>query len=251
MSYNGKYKNEFYIGREFNRVKVVSEVFIRGKNPSVMVLCECANGDITKAKANSIYDLLKNRVFSCGCYPRERYGHSFGEKTHGESETRLYGIWKQMKKRCNNPNDSVYKYYGKKGVRVCDEWNKSYESFRDWALNNGYNDQLTIDRKDSNGNYESSNRRCVTQLEQIRNISRKNFSSRYMGVLRDKRLNKWMARIQYNKKQIRVGTFESEKEAALAYNRKAKELFGDKAYQNIIEEDYGMENELSTMSEGS
>lgn len=74
-----------------------------------------------------------------------------------------------MKNRCSNEIMDSYKYYGGRGISVCDEWVKSYESFHDWSMNNGYNDSLSIDRIDVNGNYEPSNCRWTTTLEQSRN----------------------------------------------------------------------------------
>jgi hypothetical protein len=75
---------------------------------------------------------------------------------HGEIGTRLYNIWGAMKTRCRNKNSPEYKNYGGRGIRYCDEWS-AYIPFRDWALANGYRDDLTIDRIDNERNYEPSN----------------------------------------------------------------------------------------------
>ena len=90
-------------------------------------------------------------------------------KTHGMSHTRLHNIWLPMRNRCSKPNCSAYGKYGAKGIRVCEEWDKSFEAFRDWSYENGYNDSLTIDRIDSTGNYTPENCRWVTQKVQQNN----------------------------------------------------------------------------------
>jgi hypothetical protein len=74
-----------------------------------------------------------------------------------------------MKQRCNNPNNQKYKDYGDRGIKLCDEWLNSFEAFYDWAIANGYADGLSIDRKDVNGNYEPSNCRWATMVEQRHN----------------------------------------------------------------------------------
>lgn len=88
---------------------------------------------------------------------------------HGESGTRLNNIWYGMKARCYNPNHEEYQHYGGKGVIVCEDWRTSYINFRDWALQNGYSDELTLDRKEMNGNYEPSNCKWSTYKQQMNN----------------------------------------------------------------------------------
>lgn len=87
---------------------------------------------------------------------------------HGCRNTRLYEIWWSMLGRCRYKNLKNYKFYGAKGIKVCEGWN-SFIVFRDWALANGYTDDLSIDRKETTGNYEPSNCRWVTQRVQIEN----------------------------------------------------------------------------------
>lgn len=95
-------------------------------------------------------------------------------RTHGMTETRLYSVWCGMKDRCNNPNTEHYDRYGGRGIKVCDEWNFSFEKFRDWAFAEGFDETLTgreqsLDRIDVNGNYEPGNCRWVSRLQQARN----------------------------------------------------------------------------------
>lgn len=88
---------------------------------------------------------------------------------HGESNTKLYGVWLAMRRRCYLESCADYKNYGERGVRVCDKWNDSYVSFRDWSIANGYKEGLEIDRIEVDGNYEPSNCRWITKLENARN----------------------------------------------------------------------------------
>lgn len=81
-----------------------------------------------------------------------------------DNDVRLYSIWKGMNKRCNNPNAVDYKWYGGKGVKVCEEW-KDYLKFREWSLEHGYRIGLTIDRIDNSKGYEPSNCQWLTQSE--------------------------------------------------------------------------------------
>lgn len=85
--------------------------------------------------------------------------------------TKLYGVWNAMRGRCNSPGTKDYKRYGARGVRVCDEWN-DYGTFRAWALANGYRKGLTLDRMESDGNYEPDNCRWISKGEQQANIRR-------------------------------------------------------------------------------
>ena len=90
-------------------------------------------------------------------------------ENHGDTGTRLHRIWKSMKCRCCDKNHPSYKWYGARGVTICEEWLNSYTAFKNWSIRNGYKDVLELDRVDVNGNYSPSNCRWVTHHEQTMN----------------------------------------------------------------------------------
>lgn len=126
--------------------------------------CKCDCGNFVDVEA---YHLIHGHTKSCGCYKIEATKKA--NTTHGETNTRLYRIWAAMRRRCYYSKDIGYKDYGGRGIKVCEPWRKSYELFRDWALNNGYTEKLTLDRIDVNGDYYPENCRFITLTEQCRN----------------------------------------------------------------------------------
>lgn len=151
-------------GQKFGRLTVLSYAG-RDERNIVMWLCKCECGNFVKVRG---YELGK-RTNSCGCLKREIFDTGKSAVTHGMSKTRLYGIWASMKTRCYVKGRDSYAYYGGRGIKVCEEWKDSFETFRDWALNNGYKDELTLDRINGDGDYEADNCRWVTIIEQQSN----------------------------------------------------------------------------------
>lgn len=154
-------------GKRYGKLTVLNRVDNkRQKNGKTQVywLCQCACGNTTIVRSTC---LNSGNTTSCGC--------NLNKPIHNHSRDRIYRIWCSMKQRCNNSKSAWYSYYGGRGIKVCDEWNgrHSFVKFYEWAMNNGYNDELTIDRINNDGNYEPSNCHWITVKEQLKN--RRNF----------------------------------------------------------------------------
>lgn len=122
-------------------------------------VCDCGN---TKSITTS--SLRRGSSKSCGCWFKKAEAH----KTHGLSSSRLYRIYRHMLNRCYNQNVDSYGIYGGRGIKVCEEWH-SFEPFCKWAVENGYEERLTLDRKDNDKGYFPANCQWSTQTEQQRN----------------------------------------------------------------------------------
>lgn len=137
----------------------------------------------------------------------------------GHKGTRLYSIWQNMKARCKGSTPHNKTYYTDKSITVCDEWLNNFPEFKEWAMENGYRDTLSIDRKDNDLGYTPENCRWATQSTQVENtrILKSTNTSGYRGV--SKNGDKWRARIQVNNKEKSLGTFENILDAAKAYDK--------------------------------
>lgn len=152
-------------GHRFERLTVIE---ISGKDKCGYLMwrckCDCGNEKIIRG-----HRLRQNITKSCGCLRKELSKQR--KLTHGKARSRLYSVWIGMKQRCYDSNASNYYRYGGRGIRVCDEWLSEFMTFSDWALENGYSPDLTIDRMDNDGNYDPSNCRWATLEQQNNNKS--------------------------------------------------------------------------------
>jgi len=151
---------------KYGRLTVLREVG-QGKNKSrrFECLCECGKKTIVR-----LTHLRGGRTISCGCAQRDGAVRSNKNRTkHGLCNHPLYVVWNNMVQRCINSNSTSYRYYGERGIKVCDGWKNDSSNFIAWALKNGWEKGLQIDRIDNNGNYKPSNCRFVTPKENTRN----------------------------------------------------------------------------------
>ena len=131
---------------------------------------------------------------------------------------RIFKIWQGLRQRCNNPNDKDYEKYGGRGITVCKEWDAAFEPFLEWALENGYNEHLSIDRINNNGNYCPDNCRWTTWTQQARNKRlEKSNKTGVNGVHMDR--NKYRATIYVGSKRMDLGRYDTLEEAASARKR--------------------------------
>lgn len=171
--------------------------------------CQCDCGNIAYVHTGH---LKSGHTRSCGCLRKDFAVEHF--TTHGGSGTRLVGIWYEMRKRCRDSKCKHFKHYGGKGIKVCDEWQNSFEAFRDWALANGYADNLTIDRIDVNGDYCPENCRWATREVQSNNTGANHYLT-HNGETHT--LSEWakITGIKYSTLRSRINLYGWDAEKAL------------------------------------
>lgn len=150
-------------GQKFGRLTVIERYkSSKGGHTRWKCMCDCGRETISCA------DGLRNgQTTSCGCLNREKIIKA--RQTHGMWKSRIYRIWKGMISRCCCETDGNYKNYGGRGIAVCEEWLHNFQAFYDWSTQNGYADNLTIDRIDNDKGYYPYNCRWITFKKQQNN----------------------------------------------------------------------------------
>lgn len=185
-----------FIAKKFGRLTITEVGPAKQGGRYCFAICDCGI-----SKDYNLNHLKRGDILSCGCLQREQVKKS--NTTHGLKKHPLYGLWENIKTRCYNPNFKFFNYYGGRGIRVCSAWLNDFQVFYEWAINNGWQKGLEIDRENNNGDYEPSNCRFVTGKVNCRN-KRNNVLITYNGE--SKCLIEWCdtLNLKYNKMHNRI-----------------------------------------------
>lgn len=150
-------------GNRYGRLVVLKRAYCENKyGTHWLCKCDCGNEVVVNGD-----NLKRGRTKSCKCFQQE--ARIENNIIHNMSKTRLFRIWRHIKERCYKNYSHAYKDYGGRGIKMSEEWQNDFMSFYNWSMENGYTDDLSIDRIDVNGNYEPNNCRWVSMLEQQNN----------------------------------------------------------------------------------
>lgn len=203
-------------GSRFGKLLVIGidEDRVTGGRKTYWV-CKCDCGKEKSIRSDSLTSKRLPKTESCGCLRLEKSKVNLKKNhSHKSSKTRLYHTWQGMKSRCYLKNSGCYERYGGRGIIVCEDWKNDFSTFKQWALSSGYNDNLTIERIDFNGNYEPSNCTWIPLPEQSNN-RRSSIFIEYQGQTMN--LKQWS-----DKLGIKYGTLNSRYKRGY---RELKDLF--------------------------
>jgi hypothetical protein len=215
------------IGDKYNRITVLD--IIKGK---IKYVCVCG-----KIKTGNKYDIVNGKIKSCGCYIRDFMINSRHLVKHEMCGSSIYNIWITMKDRCNNKKNKVYKYYGGRGITVCNEWKDSFEHF--------YKDMgdrpegLSLDRIDVSKGYSKDNCRWATHSDQAHN--KRPYGKIKLHGVKEYKNNKFISVLHIiGKKSVHLGIFDNIRDAAQAYDLAAFLYNKDRRFRNkrLMEDEY-------------
>lgn len=201
-------------GQRFGKLVVIGYVGSEKRQSKWLCQCDCGN-EYVGTKDH----LMSGNTRSCGCMS--------GYLHHGMYGTRLYRIFLAMKQRCYNPNNTAYKHYGGRGIKVCSQWmcNDGFLLFMRWSMENGYDDSLSIDRIDVNGDYSPENCRWSNRSVQGFNKAGTKNPVGIRGVTFERERNVYYARICVNYKQINLGRYKNLDDAISARRAAEQKYF--------------------------
>ena len=209
-------KKEVKVGDKYGKL-TVTEIYKEDERTRYKCICDCGQ----EVKISAAYKLYRGYIKSCGCAVGEKCSErNKSNRIYDSKDYRLLDIWRHMHRRCENPIDISYKYYGNKGIQVCNEWN-DFNTFAEWAYRNEYTDDLTIDRIDSNKNYCPENCRWTDCTTQNRNSSHCHYLT-YNGVTLS--MSAWAERtgLPYSMIKSRLNKLHWTVEEALTVPRNTK-----------------------------
>lgn len=184
-------------GQRFGRLVAIEKISAKGIATKWLCMCDCG-----KKVSVLTHSLISGNTSSCGCLHREKLAENnkISKRKHGMTGTRLYRIWGGMKRRCYEIANKDYERYGARGIIICDAWLTDFQFFYEWAMSNGYKDDLSIDRIENDGNYEPSN--CKWTTVKIQNNNRRtNHLINFNGKTQN--LNQWADELGINRVSLR------------------------------------------------